>query len=110
MLPQQKGDIMIINYGFFSNTIYLTHIAVFLGLIAMGVGYFVCIKAKSSEGSCPKWGKFLGAFITVIAALGLVCTFYMSVKRCFFKEKRGDWKKHHMEMMMDSEDNPDETK
>ena len=102
--PLTKGGFMIMNYGFFSHTTYLTHIAVFLGLIAMGVGYFVCVKAKSAEGSCPKWGKFLGTFITVVAALGLICTFYLSVKRCYFSSKKADWHQQHMEMISPSDD------
>lgn len=69
------------------------HIAIFLGLIALGVGYWVCIQARS-DTHCPKWGKFLGLFITFVAALGLACTAYMTVRKVMQKDP---W---HEKMMM----------
>lgn len=70
-----------------------SHIAIFLGLIALGVGYWVCIQAHA-DAHCPKWGKFLGTFISVVAILGLACTAYLTVKRML---KKDSW---HEKMMM----------
>ena len=75
---------------------FVPHIAVFLGLIALGVGYWVCKEAK--DGSC-KWGKFVGYFISIVAACGLLCSFYLILKNCY-KAQCGLHSDHSMEMMM----------
>lgn len=83
---------------------FSAHGAVFLGLIALGFGYWICIQARQ-DTKCPKWGKFLGGLISVVALLGLACVGYLSLKRCCFS--KGDpWHKMHMKMMMPPMDEP----
>lgn len=85
-------------YGYFGFYSFVPHIAVFLGLIALGFGYWISLQAKAST-CCSKWGKFLGVFISVVAGLGLICLFYICIQRCFLAQK-GDWHKNHMQMVM----------
>lgn len=80
------------------------HIAVFLGLITLGFGYSICLKAQQ-DTKCPKFGKFIGILISLVAALGLLCVFYLTIKRCCLAQK-GDWHKNHMQMMMPQADEP----
>ena len=70
------------HHGFQS---FSTHIAVFLGLIALAAGYGVGSSAKA-DSCCGKWGKFLGGFITVVAALGLLCIGYLTIKKCCMRK------------------------
>ncbi|MBI5299875.1 MAG: hypothetical protein HY877_06245 [Deltaproteobacteria bacterium] len=78
------------------------HIAAFLGLLALGFGYWICLQARKDTAR-PKLGKFLGSFISIIAALGLVCIFYLSIKQCCKANmaNKDDWSKTHMQMMME---------
>lgn len=59
---------------------FLPHAAVFLGLIALGKGYGVYLKAKAFPGE--KLGKFLGLFISLVSLLGLACIGYLTLHRC----------------------------
>lgn len=45
----------------------------FLGLIALGMGYFVCIQGKKDPENCGKCSKFFGGIIMGGAILGLLC-------------------------------------
>lgn len=88
-------------HGFYS---FSTHSAVFLGLIALGFGYWICLQARQ-DTKCPKWGKFLGVLISLVALLGLICVGYLSIKRCCMGQK-GDGYQKHMERMMPSPEAP----
>ncbi|OGQ05830.1 MAG: hypothetical protein A2W61_06870 [Deltaproteobacteria bacterium RIFCSPLOWO2_01_44_7] len=92
-------------YGFGHSGFYSfePHIAVFLGLMALGFGYWIFIQAKS-DTSCSKLGKFFGVLISIVAALGLICILYLSIKRCCMAPK-GDWYKSHMQMMAPPDEN-----
>ena len=52
----------------------------FLGLITLGVGYFVCIQGKKDPSNCGRCSKFYGALITIGAILGLVCVGWQSFR------------------------------
>ncbi|MBI4124574.1 MAG: hypothetical protein HY609_03310 [Deltaproteobacteria bacterium] len=75
------------------------HLAVFAGLITLGFGYWICLQARQ-DPKCPKWGKFLGILISVVAALGLLCIGYLTIKKCCRSQYGKDWHKTHMQMMM----------
>ena len=60
---------------------FSTHIAVFLGLIALATGYLVGHQAKT-DTCCGKWGKFVGGLITAVSLAGLICIAYLSIKAC----------------------------
>lgn len=62
--------------------------AFFLGLIALGVGYFVCIQGKKDPECCGKCSKVFGALITLGAILGLICVGLQSYRACG-KKKSG---------------------
>ncbi|OGQ44748.1 MAG: hypothetical protein A3H42_05440 [Deltaproteobacteria bacterium RIFCSPLOWO2_02_FULL_46_8] len=89
-------------FGLHGSSMFIPHIAVFLGLFALGFGYWVCLQART-DTTRPKLGKFLGGFISIVAALGLVCIFYLSIKQCCKANmaKKDDWSKTHMQMMME---------
>ena len=71
--------------------IFLPHIAVFLGLIALGFGYSISLQPK---------GKWVGLFIAIVAALGLVCIAYLSFAKCCHSGLASDeFYKMHMQMM-----------
>lgn len=72
------------------------HIAVFLGLIALAIGYQVLHQAKS-DACCGKWGKFVGVLVSAGALLGLVCVGYLSVKKCCSGEKESRWLERHIQ-------------
>lgn len=84
-------------FAFHGLASFTPHIAVFLGLIALGFGYWICLQAKLHK-DYARWGRFLGIFISVVAVLGLVCILYLSIKRCCLAQK-GDWHKNPTEMM-----------
>ena len=78
---------------------FQVHIAVFLGLIALAAGYFVCLKSRE-DPQCGKWGRYLGMFISLVAVLGIACAVYLSIKRCCDRQDKQGWYKNHMQMMM----------
>lgn len=84
------------------------HIAVFLGLITLGFGYWICLQAKT-DTHCPKYGKFIGVLISLVAALGIACVLYLTIKRCCLANKGESWHQSHMQMVMPGE-TPKETK
>lgn len=79
---------------------FLPHAAVFLGLIALGTGYKVYLKACAVPGA--KFGKWVGGFISVVALLGLTCIFYLSITRCL----RCPMPEHPASMEMPMDDGP----
>ncbi|MDO8526601.1 MAG: hypothetical protein Q7T03_02815 [Deltaproteobacteria bacterium] len=77
---------------------FSVHNVVFLGLIALGVGYWVLTLSKT-DITCPKWGKFIGYFISIASIAGLICVTYMTVRDHCFKGHDDQWSKDHMKMM-----------
>jgi len=52
-----------------------------LELIALGLGFWILLKTRSTEAANLKgFGSFIGYFIIVAAFLALLCTSYYSVK------------------------------
>ncbi|NIA18476.1 MAG: hypothetical protein GWO85_00100 [Simkaniaceae bacterium] len=52
-----------------------------LELIALGIGFWILIKARGDEaGNLKGFGSFIGYFIIVAAFLALLCTGYYSMK------------------------------
>ena len=88
--------------GFYGFASFAPHIAVFLGLIAFGFGFWICQQAKASP-HCPKLGKFIGGLIALVSLLGLLCIGYLTIKKCCHSQYGEDWHQKHMQMMMQPE-------
>lgn len=62
----------------------------FLGLITLGIGYFVSIQGKKDPECCGKCSKIFGTIITVGALLGLICVGLQSYRHAACgKDKTG---------------------
>lgn len=61
--------------------LFLADTAFALELIALGVGFFVLLKAQKDEtGSYRGLGRVLGYFILILAFFALLCTSYYAVR------------------------------
>ena len=57
------------------------HQAVALTLIALGLSFFVAMKAKDRADSYAKWGKAIAMVILIVSILLLVCIGWQSIHR-----------------------------
>ncbi len=53
-----------------------------LGLIAMGVGYLVFLKATKEQGSLRLTGRILGSVIIIVSILSVLCAATCKMGSC----------------------------
>jgi len=59
-------------------------------LIAMGVGYFVCVKAEKEKGFLKQLGYWIGSIIIIASVISALSGWYCKmVKKCGFMSCKG---------------------
>ncbi len=61
---------------------FIVHITLSLELIALVAGVILLSKAAKDELFCKTTGKILGGFVVVASLLSIICTAYLSIRRC----------------------------
>lgn len=87
---------------------FFFHSAVSLGLIALACGVALLIWSMRHEGKGTCLAKFFGYVITIIAALGIICSIYSAVHmwRMYHMQHQMMMKGMQQQTMMQSTNNP----
>lgn len=90
---------------------FIAHIALSLELIALVAGVILLSKAAKDELFCKTTGKIIGGFVVVVSLLSVVCTAYLTIRRCCDRDEMKSMRMmHHPSMGLPQPTPPEEPK